>query len=133
MPVGIASTLYDYLRAEAVAHPGEEICGLLFGDATRIDDARQCRNVSASPGDSFEIDPAALIAVHRVMRTGGARMIGCYHSHPYGPAMPSARDIAAAEAGALWLIITRDEMRAWRATAADGAAVRFDEVTLRIE
>jgi proteasome lid subunit RPN8/RPN11 len=59
----------------------------------------------ASEADSFEIDPAAHIALLRKLRGTGRAIIGCYHSHPNGRAEPSARDIArAAEVDFLWLI-----------------------------
>lgn len=131
MPVGIASTLHNRLIEEAAAEPDVEICGLLFGDDDRVQTAQACRNVAPSPSDSFEIDQAALLAAHRAMRGGGPRLIGCYHSHPGGTATPSARDAAAAEKGALWLIIAGREMRGWRATATGGATSVFNEVVLR--
>ena len=115
----VAHALIAHLLAEAAASPEHEICGLLFGTATRIDEARATANVAADPTRRFEIDPAALLAAHRTERAGGARVIGCYHSHPGGRAEPSARDAADAEPGRLWLIAGGGELRAWRA-GADG-------------
>lgn len=81
-----------------------------------------CANVAPRPADSFEIDPAALIAAHRAARTGGPAVIGHYHSHPRGTATPSARDAVAAEPGSRWIIIAGDDVRGWFAAAAG----RFD-------
>ena len=128
----IATELLDRLRCEAAASPAE-ICGLLFGDPSRIADARTCRNVDPQPAHRFEIDPAALHAAHRAQRAGGARMIGCYHSHPSGDALPSVTDAdAAAPDGSVWLIVAAAEVRAWRATAHGAVHGRFDPVDLRI-
>ena len=123
----IASTLLADLSAQSVASPDSEICGLLLGTESWIAEARAASNVAADPGTAFEIDPQALIIALRAERAGGARVIGCYHSHPSGNAEPSERDAAAAEAGRLWLILARDQARLWRATV-DG----FAEVTLRV-
>jgi proteasome lid subunit RPN8/RPN11 len=83
--------------------------------------------VAADPARSFEIDPAALFAAHRRARAGAVVVIGHYHSHPSGAAVPSARDAAQAMGdGALWLILTADEARLWR---SDRVGV-FDEVGL---
>ena len=109
----------------AAATPGEEVCGLLFGADDRIDAARATRNVAADRHHAFEIDPAALFAALRAERGGGPRLIGHYHSHPGGSAIPSRRDLAAAVPGPLWLIVTGAEARLWR--LGDG---RFDEVPL---
>lgn len=98
-------------RAHAATVPGREVCGLLLGatatdGSVRIDAAQPCANVAADPATAFEIDPAALIAAHRAARHGGPAVIGCYHSHPRGPARPSPRDAAqAAGDGQIWLIL----------------------------
>src|SRR3546814_2257889 len=96
MRARISSTLLRRIIDEATASPGAEVCGLLFGSPHRIDAAQPCRNVALAPADSFEIDPAALLAAHKATRAGGPAIAGCYHSHPCGPAEPSARDAAAA-------------------------------------
>jgi proteasome lid subunit RPN8/RPN11 len=115
MEMIVARSLLDGIRRAAAATPGREICGLLFGGSDRIDHAEAVANVAPAPETSFELDPAALIAAYKAERAGGPRVIGCYHSHPNGRAEPSARDLAAAEPGGLWLIVGGTELRAWRA------------------
>jgi proteasome lid subunit RPN8/RPN11 len=117
--IAIAPALLSRLLAEAAATPTLEICGLLFGTPDRIDAAQRTHNVAADPSAWFEVDPAALFAALRAERAGGAALIGHYHSHPNGRAVPSPRDLAAAEPGRLWLIIGGGVARAWRAQAAD--------------
>lgn len=127
MRLEISSTLLARLLTEARNSPEQEICGLLFGTAARIELAERCANVAADADRAFEIDPAALFAAHRAARAGGPRLIGHYHSHPSGVAAPSQRDADAAMGdGALWLILTADDSRLWRTVRA-GA---FDEVPL---
>jgi proteasome lid subunit RPN8/RPN11 len=125
MAVTIPSGLLDHILSEAAASPAREICGLLFGDAGTIAEARAAANVAADPSRWFEIDPAALFAAHRAERAGGPRLIGHYHSHPGGKAEPSANDLAAAEPGRLWLIVGGGVIRAW--FAVDGG---FQEAVL---
>ena len=130
MGYGISSTLLARLLTDAKNSPEAEVCGLLFGSEARIEAAEACANVAAEPARAFEIDPAALFAAHRRMRGGGARVIGHYHSHPSGEAVPSARDAAQAMGdGALWLILTAREARLWRTDRA-GA---FEAVELEVE
>lgn len=131
--VGIASGLHDRLRAIAAASLGREICGLLFGTAASIDDAILCDNIADDPFTTFEIDPTALIAAHRAMRDGGARLIGHFHSHPNGRAEPSTRDADAAGGdGMLWLIIASDTLRLWRAVDGGAWLASFDPVSLHV-
>ena len=133
MKAEISSAALHQIVAAAAASPDAEICGLLFGEVGRIDRAQPCVNVAADPSDTFEIDPAALLAAHRAMRTGGPRLAGCYHSHPRGRAEPSLRDAeAAAPDGWLWLIVAGAEVTAWRAVPDGSVHRRFDSVALEV-
>jgi desampylase len=105
MVITISRALHAELLALAAAEPDREVCGLLFGTDAAIEAIQPCVNVSVSPVDSFEIDPAALIAAHKAERAGRRKLVGCYHSHPNGRVEPSERDRAGAKAGAIWIII----------------------------
>lgn len=121
MTVVITSAAHDTIIA-ACAATNDEACGLLYGMATRIEAAEPCRNVAADPACTFEIDPAALLAAHRRVRAGGGRIIGCFHSHPNGVAMPSPTDFALAEAGTVWVIVAGGALTAWRRDVATFSA-----------
>ncbi|MCH2487040.1 MAG: M67 family metallopeptidase [Erythrobacter sp.] len=74
-------------------------------------------NVHPEPARFFEIDPQALIDAHRAARSGGAQLVGYYHSHPLGPPEPSATDRAQATGdGRVWAIIGHQTIRLWRDT-----------------
>jgi len=113
MTVRIRRDILDALSDAAKATPDREICGLLFGPPGRIDRAEPADNVADRPADMFEIDPRALFAALRAERAGGDRLIGHYHSHPNGSALPSPRDLAAAEPGKYWLILGSGDARLW--------------------
>jgi proteasome lid subunit RPN8/RPN11 len=89
-----------------------EACGLLVGidepAGLRVAEILPAPNVEAAP-DRFEIDPHLLFATHRRLRAEpDLRLLGHYHSHPGGPARPSATDRARAyEAGAVWLVVAQ--------------------------
>ena len=72
-------------------------------------------NVAFDPRRSFEIDPQALIAAHRAAREGGPAVLGYYHSHPAGAAVPSDTDRAmAAGDGRVWAIVGKGDVTFWR-------------------
>lgn len=132
MTVTISRMLLDQILAIAAADRAE-VCGLLLGAAGRIKAIAPAANVAPDPARHFELDPVALIAAHRAARAGGAQMIGHYHSHPSGVAVPSATDAAcAAPDGSLWLIIGGDEARLWVAQGDGAGGVRFAPATLRV-
>jgi proteasome lid subunit RPN8/RPN11 len=102
------------MREAARRSASEECCGLLLGSEA-IEEARPADNVSADPRRRFEIDPQALVDAHRAARSGGPCVLGYYHSHPSGPAEPSATDRAgAAGDGKVWAIIGIGGVTFWR-------------------
>lgn len=130
MPIVIVKGLVQQIVAMADASR-DEVCGLLLGDADRIDAILPSANVAATPATRFEIDPATLIAAHRRARSGGRAVMGHYHSHPSGDATPSPRDAAdAIENDVLWLIAAAGQLRGWRTRAGGSLHGRFDEATI---
>lgn len=104
--VVVASEVIVFLQAEAANACPRECCGILLGTGSSITAAQAAANVHAAPETHFTIDPQALIDAHRNARRGGPQVLGYYHSHPLGPANPSATDRAeAAHDGAIWALI----------------------------
>ena len=132
MTVEISRSLLDRIRACAAADQAE-ICGLLFGDGSRITAATPAVNVATDPARHFEIDPATLIAAHRAARSGGPAIVGHYHSHPGGAATPSAVDAASAQPdGGWWLIVGGKDARLGVARSVEQGSVAFEEAQLVI-
>jgi desampylase len=119
MTLRISRAAYDALLAEADGDPHREVCGLLLGDdhVTRI---VPTPNVAADPEKTFEIEPQALFAAIRNERAGAASLIGYYHSHPRGHALPSAQDTLQAQGDRrIWVIVAGGAVTAWRIDASD--------------
>jgi len=111
----VGRSALDAILAHAAEAAPEEACGLLLGANERILEARPAANVAADRTRHFEIDPQTLIDAHRAERSGGPQLIGYYHSHPAGPAEPSATDRAAAtHDGRIWAIAAGSDIRFWR-------------------
>ncbi len=120
MSIKISSELRQALIARAAKTPDVEVCGLLMGRAGEVSHLIPASNVAENPRRHFEIDPATLITAHRDARSGGAQILGCYHSHPYGRAEPSDEDRAMAQDnGWVWVIIAGGEARAWHVVNGD--------------
>ncbi|HEY2071202.1 MAG TPA: M67 family metallopeptidase [Rhizomicrobium sp.] len=102
--------LRDQIVAEARAAFPRECCGLIEGvredGAFEITALHPTRNLAYEP-DRFLLDPAEHMALRRRLRGTGRQIIGCYHSHPDGRAVPSVHD-QAFEDGFLWLIAALD-------------------------
>jgi len=118
MRLTISAALLDSIAAAGRANLPREVCGLLIG--LRSDDGITVARIApsanlAAGNDAFEIDPSLLLRLQRELRGTGEALVGLYHSHPFGEARPSPRDLAGANyPGFAWLITAFD---------ADGAAV----------
>ncbi len=106
-----------------------ECCGLLLGDGARIERAVELANVHDDPARYFELDPAGLIAAFKAERLSGPKVMGWFHSHPVGQAIPSEQDAGqAANDGRLWAIIAGDDLRLWHNRLGGALHNRFDPV-----
>lgn len=132
MAINISRQQQQLLLAWAAEAGGHECCGLLLGTDDEIERVELTANLSMEPANSFEIDPTALISAEKQARQGGLNIIGYFHSHPNGVAMPSKRDAAmAADDGRIWVIVAGDEITAWRPKREnDGAPVSFEPVAI---
>jgi proteasome lid subunit RPN8/RPN11 len=127
MTIDVTSGVIATLVAEAASAAPAECCGILTGNG-RIEQAAPAVNVAADPLKHFEIDPAALIAAHRAARSGGAAVLGYYHSHPAGHPVPSATDCEHAGGdGSVWAIVANGDVAFWR----DGAS-GFEPLSYRV-
>lgn len=134
MTVRIARRALDDLRSDYAARLPEEACGLLLGRGNAITLAMPAANVAEDRRRRFEIDPAVLFSAHRAARSGGPDILGCYHSHPAGRALPSPADAARAlDIGWIWLIIGKDGENAYRVVPGGVILGRFDACTLQQE
>lgn len=127
MRVVLAPGLEDALMDQARAAYPRECCGLLEGRRDglvwQIAALHPARNL-ATAQDRFQIDPADHMAAQKAARARGQSIIGCYHSHPNGQAVPSAHDLAGAgEEGFLWLIAAGESVAAFVYTTGAFAAL----------
>lgn len=118
-----------------VAHAEEtypqECFGFLLGhfSESRICVARPGRNVNTSrPHDRYEMDPQDFLQAQAEAEKWGGEIMGFYHSHPDGTAIPSAYDRKRAWEEYLYLIIPvsngrAEEARLWRVKSPEGPFV----------
>lgn len=135
-----AEALATLTRACEAAYP-EEACGLIVGradadgaiDVTRVEASP---NVAQTPARRFEVDPALRLRLQRELRDTTDEIVGHFHSHPDGPAAPSATDLAEAwEPELVWVIaaVRAGRLAEVTAHAIDPASRGFRQIPLRRE
>ncbi|TNE41337.1 MAG: M67 family peptidase [Alphaproteobacteria bacterium] len=117
----------------------EEACALLVGagsdDARRVTRSVLTANIADNPARAFEVDPAARLRLEKELMEKPEELIGIFHSHPEGPAAPSASDAdAVMEPDLFWLIaaVDRSGMRHLAAFKPRKNGAGFDPVSLNI-
>lgn len=93
MPRQVRQAVVDHARRDQP----RECCGFLLGTGRRVAFALPMRNVARGQA-RYRIDDGDHLAVRRLLRRlePALDIVGVYHSHPRGPARPSARDEAEA-------------------------------------
>lgn len=106
------------LKALACAGAPEEVCGLLLGQGSEVVALVPVPNVAENRRTAYKMDERLFVQEMFAAEKRGLSMIGFYHSHPDGVALPSQTDIRYAHyPDALYLIIGlagEPVMTAWR-------------------
>lgn len=114
MTLILSATAAAALAEHAEATYPDECVGLLLGqldgDAKQVVAIVQAENRwqgqvlladnddPASRRDRFYLDPRDYLRADRTAQARGLEIVGCYHSHPDHPAVPSERDRVGAQA-----------------------------------
>lgn len=110
----------------------EEACGVLGGPPGQVAQVFCVENSYHSPVAYF-MDPAGQVAAMIAIEEAGWEIVGIFHSHPAGPAQPSATDVAQAYyPEAVYVILAPEGPDSWgmRGFAIAGGKVR--EVALEL-
>lgn len=93
LAIGFGSAVLEMVLDHARTSLPDECCGLLLGRPDHVSLAWPARNELASP-TRYRVDPRDYLAAARHARARGLDVVGAYHSHPVGPAVPSHTDLA---------------------------------------
>jgi len=131
MKCRISRALLDSLADRCRTSAELESCGLLLGVDGEIRTAVAVPNRSEDPDRSFVLDTTAQLSASRAARQAEMRVLGHYHWHPSGSALPSIEDCRAAEAQHVyWLILADTDRRMWISRHGGLFAGVFDPVAL---
>jgi proteasome lid subunit RPN8/RPN11 len=116
--------LREISRHAAASYP-REACGALVGAGEDVRLSLPLANRDArAPEVGFAVDPKDYLSVEAEADSLGLSLLGFWHSHPDGLALPSAADRAYAWEGLLTVIVSvtqgaPEEISAWRLDARD--------------
>jgi [CysO sulfur-carrier protein]-S-L-cysteine hydrolase len=93
--LAIPQWAYARVLAEAQAAFPLEVCGLMAGRDGVVRHLYPVDNILQSPS-AFQMEPRQQVEAMLQMEKQGWTLLAIYHSHPHGPAEPSAADVAQA-------------------------------------
>jgi len=107
----IDSSIVSIIRKLAWGGKGEH-CGFLLGTGEKVVIVFPVRNVSSNPLTEFYMDPAGILAAHRLAENLGLQVKAIYHTHPGNSSEPSSRDLEGMKNWPIpWLIVSRSNYR----------------------
>lgn len=140
--VVLGGPVRDAIRAHADRAYPHEACGLLIGrvEAEGVLVTRSVVCPNQAPVEDrhhrFAIDPRAVLNVRRTLRGTSESIVGFYHSHPDGRAVPSVLDLEHIRLWpeTVWLIVPMigDEAHPARAWWLDAGEEEVRELEIRV-
>ena len=91
------------MREHVARHIPLEACGLLAGKNNQVEKVIMIRNQAQSPV-RFVMEPYEQLKAFDWIESNGLDLLGIFHSHPAGPQIVSATDIAEAAYDVIHLI-----------------------------
>lgn len=120
MTLRLSASLVDEIRREGeLAYPAE-CCGVLAGYPGEVKEVLKLVPVTNRRTDDphrYLIAPDDLRRIEAELRPSGLEVLGCYHSHPDHPAVPSAFDTDQAWPWYSYIIVRVDRARAAELTS----------------
>jgi proteasome lid subunit RPN8/RPN11 len=99
----------DHLRVmiEHARSSPREVCGVLVGqrEPLRVKLVVPGHNVHPQPQQHYLIDAVTLLHADDLASRTGQEIIGFYHSHPHGAAVPSPHDLRYAWLDYVYIIV----------------------------
>jgi proteasome lid subunit RPN8/RPN11 len=103
LPLHHLHTIIQHARSSA-----DEVCGVLIGQRSpvlHIDEVVSGRNVHPQPQSHYLVDASTLLHVDELAQATVREIVGFYHSHPRGAAIPSPLDRRDAWPGYVYVIV----------------------------
>ena len=116
----LSDALADKIRGEAERAYPAECCGVLAGHGSGVKEVSRLVPVPNRRTDDphrYLISPDDLRRIEVELRASGHEVLGCYHSHPDHPAVPSAFDTEQAWPWYSYVIVRVDRGRAGELTS----------------
>ena len=94
------------MRTHVQAHAPLEACGLLAGKNNRVEKVLLIEN-QAKSRVKFRMDPKEQLKAFTWIDSNGLDLVGIFHSHPAGPEIVSATDVAEAAYAVMQIVWSR--------------------------
>lgn len=123
---------YDLILGHVCAEWPNEACGLLGGEGGKVRRVYLIENMYHSPR-TYRMNPAEQVRAMLEIEAAGWELSGIFHSHPSGPLLPSATDVAQAYyPDSVYLILAPDAQGEWHSRAFQIESNQVEAVQLQV-
>lgn len=129
LPPPLAAALWAHAAHEEPRECVGALGGWVQGEHFRARTLYPLANVAAAPEREYLADPGEFLRALRAMEAEDLSLVGLYHSHPRGPASPSASDTRLAAYPVPYLIadLTRRRLSAYLLPSGEPVEVVGEE------
>ena len=128
--LSINNSLLQEMTGYVSRHVPLEACGLLAGRGNQVEKMIGVKNQAQSPA-RFVMDPYEQLRAFDWIESNGLDLLGIFHSHPAGPEIASATDIAEAAYNVVHIILSQKDDH-WKARGFWIENNKVLEVTLQV-
>jgi len=127
--ITLPRTVHNAILEQAQAALPYECVGLIVGRSWETARTLTLRNVAEQPETAYLAEPLMLLNALKALDANDELLLAIYHSHPQGPATPSASDLREARYAVPQLIAVpgAESVRAFRLTGD-----RFEELAVAV-
>lgn len=125
----IKKEIYDEMIQYCKACMPHEACGILAGKDNLATVIYKIENIEAS-SVSYFMEPVGQLKAMKDIRNRGLEMIAIFHSHPFGSAYPSGKDIELVFYDVFYVIVGFEPTLKVRCFKIEGKKVDEEEIII---
>jgi proteasome lid subunit RPN8/RPN11 len=128
----IKKEIYEEMLKHCIDCLPYEACGILAGKDNLVTEIYKIKNIESS-SVSYFMEPKEQLKAMKDIRQRGLEMVAIFHSHPFGSAYPSQKDLELAFYDVYYIIVSIEPIKEISPVFADRQEQIFKETKINLK
>jgi proteasome lid subunit RPN8/RPN11 len=128
----IKKEIYEEMLKHCINCLPYEACGILAGKDNLVTEIYKIKNIESS-SVSYFMAPKEQLKAMKDIRQKGLEMVAIFHSHPFGSAYPSQKDLELAFYDVYYIIVSIEPIKEISPVFADRQEQIFKETKINLK